>query len=452
MSFSNLVNNACCRRRRSFTLAALLLIALVGQAASAGERLEKQLLEAAPQVLKNLRAKGYHTIGVLKFRVCVKPGPIRDNRGTLNLLMAKRLETALALANPNTSGQSVRLVRDASSVAATIPGASHLSAKGRRLLLSRPYPPSWGDESVHVDAFVTGVVSLEPNLRTMQVAIFGFGTNDPDLAPMAALFYADTDGIILNEVGESFSLRSVDVGVGQTDPADDAARVRAKPEEAFPFRNRPAVVLKVLYDGKPINVEFRNGEALIPEPNQGQEVMLVLERVDQCADRLAAVVKVNGENTLYRERIPDVDCSKWILNPGCQPLTIRGFQKEKQSAADRFRVASHKQSAQAEMDYGADVGLISMTVFRELRTPAPPSLAENAEDLAAIAKAVFPSKPPKDGDALKSQIRTLARTSTTRGVILSDGVISAPIELMTFEVDPANIMSAVLRYYQPQSK
>jgi hypothetical protein len=135
-----------------------------------------------------------------------------------------------------------------------------------------------------------------------------------------------TDGQILNEFGESFQLRSPkELKDG---PAAQARQVRSAPSEEHPLVDEPSVTLRIFYDDKPVEVKFQNGEALISEPREGQNVVMKIERLDKGSQALGAVLKVNGENTIFRERKPDLSCPKWVLHPGAPATRVVGFQAD----------------------------------------------------------------------------------------------------------------------------
>ena len=133
-------------------------------------------------------------------------------------------------------------------------------------------------------------------------------------------FDAVTSPSLLGEVGESFTLRgafdSAKPEVVQAKVTEVAAKVKTS-DASHPLAD-PAtlVMLEIHYDGKPIPLEFRNGKAFVTEPQEGQKVMLILRRTEHAKGRLGVVVKVNGENTLNRQRLRDIDCRKWVLDPG----------------------------------------------------------------------------------------------------------------------------------------
>src|SRR5262249_8163509 len=157
----------------------------------------------------------------------------------------------------------------------------------------------------------------------------------------------------------------------------------------------------VWYDNTRIPFEVKGGRAIVPEPREGQKVSFVLKRKATSKAPYGAVLKVNGENTLYKERLPDEQCHKWILYDGEGPITVYGYQINEKKA-EAFRVLSRAASKQNEIYYGADVGTITLSVFSEKRgKEPPPSLNDDAEDLAALHRGAFPSEPPLNLAALK---------------------------------------------------
>jgi hypothetical protein len=428
-------------------------------AGGASERtLERQLLRHAPQILDKLREDGCKSVGVLKFRIQRAGGRPTDSAGTLNSFLAERLEVALALANPVDPERQMKILRDASGVATQLEGASHLSDPGRSRLFSSTYPVAWQSPQVEADALVTGLAQIAADNKSFRLGIMAVTPTSP-LRTLLPPFDVETDGAILHELGESFQLRG---GPGSTsseqDPAFLARQVRQDPEQQFPLQNNTTVSLLFFYDGNPISLEFRDGEAWIPEPREGQQVTLQLERMDTRDRLLGAVLKVNGENTIYRQQRRDFDCTKWVLEPASGPITIYGFQMEDNENVEKFRVVSRAESKGLEMYYGPDVGTITLTLFQEATDETPPELAEHgmdllddyAPDVLAIAAASFPEQPPRNAEALKSQLLRPAGDST-RGLILSGETMRRPVRKVEYNWDPQPIFSAVIRYYRPQT-
>ena len=174
---------------------------------AAADEIDQKLLEHAPAVLKYLRDKGHKSVGVLKFRAKKGRESASDNVGTLNMTLANRLEIALALANSSDARQQVALARNASAVAAKLPGASHLHREGRARLFQAKYPPAWGDDQITPDAFVTGVALVSDDLRKITVALLAFDRHSQTLEKIGSPFTASTDALALSELGESYLLR-----------------------------------------------------------------------------------------------------------------------------------------------------------------------------------------------------------------------------------------------------
>jgi hypothetical protein len=432
----------------NWTFPALALaVALLFAGNARADDLNRALLEQAPAVLRYLKDKGYHNVGVLKFRVKKGDAPITEHAGTLNLSLADRLERALILADD--LKQPVGIIHDASAVAARLPGANHLTRAGRQALFRGRYPLAWGGEEVTPDAFLTGVVQISPDLRDLTVGILAFDQSSDTLARVAK-FKAGQNAASLIETGESFLLRGA-FDSGQEQPAQDkavetATRVKQEKED-YPLQDQAAPLrLEIYYDDARVPLEIRNGKAQVPEPQEGQKVAFVLRRTDAASGRLGVVLKVNGENTLFKERLPDVGCRKWVLDPGDGPITIRGYQLTGKTA-EAFRILSGAESKQKEIDYGADVGTITLAVFREQqgggRPPAP--MEDNAEDLVALTRGLFPREPSKNLAALKEQLRADA----SRGLIGQGHQVGADVRHVSFTPDPTPVMVATVRYYRP---
>ena len=456
-------------------LLAALIPAGVGRGASPPPvSLERALQQAAPEIIRQLEMRGCRNVGVLKFRVCTGRS-ISDGRGTFNSYIADRLERTLILANPLDEARQLRLVQQASNVASRTPGASHLSVVGREQLFGALYPPAWGRGSLYVDAFVTGVVQVAPDYRSLRISFLGVQSGDRDLVMLTKPIVAATNGAILNELGESYQLRG-----GDQSAADAVRMVRGDPKANFPLHDDPAVTLRIFYDGRPVELTEVDGEMVIPEPRRGQTVVMRLERLDRLPETYGAVLKVNGESTVLCQTEPDSDCLKRILEPNAAAVDIEGYE-----TGDRehrpFSIADESESRSLEMYYGRDVGTISLTVFRELRQAPPPrpelpsdpqaeapadAATELPDDLAAIAKAGVPLEAAEDLPSLQEQVRKAAGKIETRGEktpsSLPAGVnergVMQPGQAEQSDVEwtarrdwePEPILSAVIRYYRPR--
>lgn len=421
--------------------------------------LDRALRTAAPEVLRFAKDRGYANVGVLKFRIKKGAGKLTDNAGPLNLKLSEKLELALILVND--VRQPIGIVHDASSVAAGIVGANHLSEDGRKKLFSTQYPLAWGEAKVIPDAFFVGVAEFSADLSQMTVGIAAFDRRAEKLEPVLK-FDCRSSVTNLVETGESFTVRGLfDGGTVETKPAKIEQETFAKvTTQAASVRESTAkhplvdpmspVELEVRYDGQLIPFDFTAGEARLREPQESQKVTLTLRRRDpNDRRRYACVLRVNGENTLFRQRQNDLDCNKWVLEPGSPPLVVRGFQKTAIVAAE-FRILSQAESKAKEMNYGADVGTIALTVFTEAgsTTPKRPVIDladEDAEDALIIQKCQFPAEKPKTLDAAKSR---LAALSQNRGLIEEGKIDESKTVTVKFETDPRPVMSVTVRYYR----
>ena len=448
-------------RFRIFQCIALLTVCnSVVQAESVHRQIQKHI----PDIVEYLHNKGVKTVGVLKFRVA-KPGEkLTDSAGPVNSLLADRLEVGLILANSFDEAKQLNVIKDASAQVGKVDGANHLTAAGRRTMFGSSYKLAWGDETVQADGFLTGIIQVHDDNRSASIGILSFQKGAEKLERACDVFEAELDASTLGELGESFFLRGAfDDGSSELTFEDrqqerqervieQAQQVRTK-TATFPLSDTAAPMrLEVLFDGRPVKVEVRDGRAFIPEPVTGQKVEFALVRSSGAKGRLGVLLKVNGENTLYRETNRDIDCSKWILSPEHTRTLVRGYQSSDGKTAEKFTVLSRSESAKRAIDYGRNVGQIQLTVFQELTGPRPtPNLAdEDEEDLIAMLRGVQPQKTPKNLSALKRQIRTTGRDGLqTRGLIVQGEKTDNAVRVVTFEPDPTPVMSVTITYYKP---
>lgn len=453
---------------RSIVICGLVAWGWLATGLRAADDLEKQLLEQSPQVLAALKEKGYRNVGVLKFRVKKGNEPATDRAGTLNLRLAEKLELALVLANK--VQDPVGIIRDANRTAATIDGANHLTPEGRKRLFTEQYTLAWGDEKVVPDAFITGVAFLGPDLKSMAVGLMTFDQSSDEITPLGK-FNVRLDLEELLESGESFTLRGV-FDQGSLEMAQDQRKDKASEEAVTTSllvksetaqQSQPAdstvhplspkhpdspVSLEIRYDDQPQEIEFRNGAAFVREPLEQQKVSFIVRRKGTARPRLGVVLKVNGENTLYRQKLADAQCAPWIFEPNLTEFGVRGFQVDTKTLQE-FKVLSQAESKAKEIDYGEFVGTISISVFKE-QTVEPPLandlLSEEGEDFAILTRGTFPKKPPRNLSALKFQLAD----SATRGLIVEGATIQQGVQTANFKGDTIPIMTATVKYYNPQ--
>lgn len=417
--------------------------------------LEKALLDQAPKLIEQLRKQGCKNVGVLKFRAQKGNQAVTDNVGLLNLNLAHRLEVALILANPFDEEKQLGILRDASGVAAKTKGANHLTTAGRQSLLRQKYPLAWGKQQVQPDVLLTGVAKIKPDLRSLTVYILAFGKGSEKLQPLLH-FEAAPDSQTLYETGASFRLRGVgqDVAedVAEVQAVDTAARVQAGQETNPLLDPNAPILLEVYYNEQKMPYQLREGQLYLPEPQAGQTVRLDLVRNERSPMRYGIVLTVNGINTLGKQKLPPLESRMWVMGPQDQRYSLRGFQIDDRTA-EPFRVLSQPESQARAMYYGADVGALSLVVFREMRgEPEPRLLPEEAEDLAALTRGIYPKKHAPNLDVLKQELRNEAsqqQRNVSRGLIESGGQVAGEIRRVTFRPEPVPVLTATVIYYRP---
>jgi len=386
-----------------------LLAATVANAqtdSSQSQTITEGMQAAVPGIIEYLNDNKLKTVGVLKFRV-KKPGEkTSDSVGPMNSLLADRLELGLVLGNPFDESQQLKIIEGASSHVAKIDGGDHLSAEGRAKIFGTQYPIAWGDEKASPDAFLTGVVAIHEDNLNATVGILCFTKDGEGLERVGEPFTAELDAASFSESGQSFMLRGVfdhgkvtktfkEVQVKKQKAIKASVKTLKSGQSTWPLNDSTAPVnLQIMYDGVVMPVELRDGNAFVQEPQQGQKVELALIRNASAEGRLGAVLKVNGENSLYRSTVRDLDAPKWILSKKRQRTIVRGYQIPNKNELEKFKVLSDSESKVRKMNYGRNVGQIQLTVFQEMTGPSPSDfiLDEDEEDLIAMMRGVHPKK------------------------------------------------------------
>ncbi len=434
----------------------------------AADELDKLLLTQAKSILGKLKDRGHKNVGVLKFRVKKGDEPATDRAGTLNMRLSEKLEMALILANKIQA--PIGIIRDANKTAASIAGANHLTAEGRKQLFTAQYDLAWGDEKVTPDAFITGVAFIHPDMKTMTIGLSMFEASSDELIALSK-FDAKPDLEDLLDSGESFTVRGVfDQGslemtqderkdkateeavkstlLVKSETASKSQAASSKLHPLSPMNPDSPISLEIRYQGVPQTIEFREGAAFVKEPAENQKVTFIVRRNGTGAPRLGIVLKVNGENTLYRQKLPDAQCSPWIFEPSLKEFQVSGFQLDAKSLQE-FKVLSQAESKTKEINYGEFVGTISISVLKEQTVEpkiAADLLSEDGEDFAILTRSAFPKKPARNLSALRHQLAD----ASTRGLIVDGAVVQQNVQVVQFKGDSIPIMTATIKYYNPQ--
>ncbi len=439
-------------KRIGILLSCVLVLTAAPVRADEPPTLEFGLGREASKILQQLRNKGYHNVGVLKFLLAREgQDKFSDSVGTLNLLLARRLEVALIVKNSPT--EPIGIIENASAVAERIPGATHLTREGLDKLFAAEYPLAWGKERVKPDALVVGSGMISQDLRTLTLGLHVLDAKTRKPQPLTRELVVRLRPEHLSETGDSFHRGAFDGGDAEPDRREkalleDARKVR-QGERPHPVRDAEApFTLQVLYDGKPQTVEIRDGQAWIAEPSEKQEIVLRFTRQDSSDRVFGVVLKVNGENTLFREKLPDAQCRCWLNYPEDRGKAQdkEGFQV-RNDKVEKFRVASRAESKEREVYYGSDVGTITLTVFPERRgkAPRPPRDFEQKDELL-IRRSELPSK---EKPSTFAKLQQTLYQDLDRGLITEGGqVIESHIEVIPFQRDPTPVMTLTLHYYR----
>jgi len=492
---------ALCKRMLKFVLGIVACMAIVPAQAYTADELEKQLVLTARSALQHARQADHRNVGVLKFAVRYAETK-RLVDGALSSRMAQQLERALVLQND--PSDPIGIVQNASGVAAKLPGVDHTSAEGRKQLFSTVYPLAWGKAKVVPDLFLSGVAQITPDRRRLHVATFRFDSQNAEVR-LVSEFEVRMDLEDLIDVGESFVVRGLfdqaklklsdserkeeatkqailtstttTEESGDEEPAggDSASLTTGTSDQRLtqkelaerhplsPANQDSLVRLKILYDGQPQTLSFPSGVAVVRPPQPGQSVSLEVRRAGTSRDRLGVVLKINGENTLFRQTEPDARCRFWILEPHMDRFGVYAFHL-KGDQTEAFQVLTDEKSAEREIDYGEFAGTISITVFGEKPGGAEPDETSDDEEATSDSNDLFallrdsaaPEKTPSTLVALKrhfgqsgSSPHSGLRSKQERGLIVPGQQGNQKLRTQPFRRDPVPRMTATVRYYNP---
>ena len=207
------------------------------------------------------------------------------------------------------------------------------------------------------------------------------------------------------------------------------------------------VSLEIYYSGKKVRraMSIGNGRYYVPEPQSGP-VTFELKRTDVLGkERYACVLKVNGVNTNGKQRLPALQCQKWVLEPCVNSILIKGFQIN-DSEAEEFVISSPAASKANELNYGADVGTIQLFVFRESPNMAIKRSSQEIDEdeaIGLISRGELPQEPSPNIGALRARLQAL----DMKGVI-QNGVTRVPsgFSKVRFRPYPTPVMAATIVY------
>ncbi len=320
------------------------------------------------------------------------------------------------------------------------------------------------------DAMLVGVAQISDEVRTMDIDISMLKKGVAGLKVLKQ-FTVATDIEDLIDSGESFTTRGIfDDGMacdGKSNDSDKTIELAA--EKSLNIRTKtlgqkqPQVALQhpsaadgntplkfeIYYNVQLQPYEFREDAAFVLEPLVGQRVSFIVRRKDNEQKRLGVFIRVNGENTLYRERLADSRSTVWIMEPNIKEFSVQGFQLSGAARQD-FRVLSTADSQKLAFDYGRDVGMISVTMFQASKQ-SPRSPSEEELNLAVQAQAKFPEQTAPTRGRLAKSLTDQLLADSNRGLNDVGKTEASAIKEVVFQRDAIPIMSTSIRYFNAQT-
>lgn len=444
----------------------LAAVLLGGPAASRGadEPFAASIEKRGAAVLAALKKNGFTNVGVLKFLTRQGDGPFRDDSGELNTTLATRTQVALVLAADPDDPFGI-LDQPSKFVAENrLFGVNHTTADGRRAFFDTKYPLAWSGTKVTPGGFLVGTVTFAADLSSARVELHAFGPSG-ELVPILEPWQITPDAQMLGECGYSYALppitRKTLVSGGAITPrevqqvAAESVAVAVgsaeRPPAEKPFAPLAGSPVKwvVRYNGQPMTV---SGNSL-PEPKATDKVSFAL--VNESTDTYAAVLLVNGENTLYQERQDPFVCRKWVLEPRTETV-ISGFQVDDKTAIP-FEVTKPDEPMPDEIRYGDTVGTFRLVVYAGTVSDQPVPGSEPVDGRTVIARARGSARPqgvkPQSLRALQAELLQQAKDATgSRGLVVK-GSGEEKSETVRTHFAPASdqpVADITLRYFTPK--
>jgi hypothetical protein len=299
---------------------------------SRAEEVDKLLYRQARKLYDTIAAKKAGVVGVLKFRASKASEPETFFAGPINIHMAEMLEAVLIAGRFNLDQDKTRIVRNASLTASSAgQKLNYLNPVDRSKLFNLVYTEVEGTTATP-EMFFTGVVKLDQKTHQTTVVIEAFDKQGQSIEEVAR-FTAENDRNLLGDFGQAYILARRDVFARPDSDGNLAADSQSAPgaNRFSPVsRSESLAVLRMSINGQTVPFETdTTGPSpgglrfTSREPLETDTVQFAIENISKDA-RVACVLKINGENTLFRERDAAVNCRKWIVNPG-ETKTIGGF-------------------------------------------------------------------------------------------------------------------------------
>jgi hypothetical protein len=451
--------------------------------------LEEEMVSQAPAIVDFLWKKMKHPesslhVGVIKFLVQIGDNRPSDNAGPLNWYIARRLEAALILTLPDDKADTIRILHIHNPSKEIMSSANHLTEDGRSDFFRKKITPAWGDqEKIFADMFLTGLVKIVDGGRNMEVVVQAFDRTDRKLVEVYNCKVV-SEAHLLTEAGVSFGLsRGTDEGrekwlaawnKPELPPEEIVvASDKPKPGQGVKPISRPTVrqlleqapiEFQVYYkdDEKTRKVEM-DEDGILPEPPAGTKVSFRLKhKNNQDKHTYGVVLKINGENSIYREETEPYDfrAHQWILEPK-DDYYVPGFlQRNLKDKVAAFTALPVSESKLEEVNYGPHAGTFTLVIFMgQKEGKAQPEEQESEVVLNAARRGVPVNLGnPNSLKALKNHLQQQAAqkhnptNGRPRGIIVPGEPLKQPVDTLKFQAYPTPVSVIQLRYYKPHSR
>jgi hypothetical protein len=416
----------------------------------------------AADILKALKEEKFTNVGVLKFLVRVGDGPLRDNVGELNTTLANQMQIALVLANTD---ESFGILDDPSGfvVANAMTDANHRTPEGRKAFFGREFVLSWGSGKVKPSGFLVGAATVAKNLETLTFRLDAFDRTG-QLKSILKEWTCATSAELLAELGHSYTLstnrrKALVSGQPFTSREIQAEVIAAiqspstNESKAAPLSALTECPIRwiVKYNAK----EVRATGDTLPEPDAGDRVTFELHNPTD--ETYAAVLLVNGENTLYQEHLAPIACRKWVLEPKSM-AEITGFQIEDQMMAAPFHVTRPDDPIPDAVRYGPHAGTFRLVVYHgrtQKEGAKPPVDAADETTTIAMGRRGTPTTDvkPQSLKALQAALKIRQRdSSNSRGLVVKGSKVerSDTEAVMFVPTSDQPVSDISLKYHTPK--
>lgn len=458
--------------KRCIVLAGIIALAAPAAASAQSDPFVEAIRGQARIVLEQAKKKGFKNIGVLKFQVRKGTAAPSDDVGELNTSLALKTENALIVENRDNDffileNPSQHVVRE------KLLSANHKTPEGRKAFFDLKYPVRWTRDKVTPSGFLIGTATITEDRKTVTLELKMFDATGAEDAIPGGKISAPASPELLAEAGESYTQPEATVKAlvsGGPIPSKQVLEQQAtenmrvsdppkaldakKPQPFAPLVNCP-VRMTILYNGQPVSV---NGNS-VPEPGPKDKVAFHLKNTSD-KGTFGVVLMVNGDSTLYQERLTPFACHKWILVPGAE-VTIRGFQTSQNKVAP-FAVLPPDAVDPDEFRYGEHAGTFRLVVYHGKMSTTPPTdnVASLTPDQAAERTITRTRGAVKSGDGKPQTLEELqadlrgraAAAEGSRGYVTkSKNMEEFQTEATYFTPSPETPVSDIsIRYYTPK--